>query len=60
MNIPEGCVRQGLHAAFFLVPAARRLPFAAGNVILTQDGSSIIFRQTKEIFACESDWLNFC
>ena len=37
-----------------------RLPFTAGNVILTQDGSSIIFRQTKEIFACESDWLNFC
>ena len=36
------------------------LPFAAGNVILTQDGSSIIFRQKKEIFACESDWLNFC
>ena len=36
------------------------LPFAAGNVILTHDGSSIIFRQTKEIFACESDWLNFC
>lgn len=37
-----------------------RLPFAAGNVILTQDGVPIIFRQKKEIFACESDWLNFC
>ena len=36
------------------------LPFARGNAILAQDGSSIIFRQTKEIFACESDWLNFC
>ena len=59
MNIPEGCVRQGLHAAF-LLPEARRLPFVRGNAILAQDGVPIIFRQTKEIFACESDWLNFC
>ena len=39
-----------------------RLPFARGNAILVlaQDGVPIIFRQKKEIFACESDWLNFC
>jgi hypothetical protein len=36
-----------------------RLPFARGNAILAQDGVPIIFRQIKEIFACESDWLNF-
>ena len=37
-----------------------RLPFARGNAILAQDGVPNIFRQIKEIFACESDWLNFC
>lgn len=41
-------------------PFLSRLPFARGNAILAQDGVPIIFRQTKEIFACESDWLNFC